>query len=81
MKERKFYSGILNHCYQRTVGGIPLFYSVSDFLVYFTIVCTTAPKYDVKILALCLMPDHVHQSIMAATRKELVGFIQEVSSK
>ena len=81
MKERKFFSGILNHCYQRTVGGIPLFYSVSDFLVYFTIFCTTAPKYDVVILALCLMPDHIHQSTIAGSIKELVRFIQEVSSK
>ena len=45
-KSRKFYKDIINHCYQRTADNGVLFYTVSDHLVYFTLYCVLAKKYD-----------------------------------
>lgn len=79
MKSRKVISGILNHCYQRTIDGYLLFYSISDYLVFFTIFCTAARRYRVRVLSLCLMPDHYHISIVAESAKELSGFIRDIN--
>lgn len=81
MKSRKrtFQKGILNHCYQRTVDKSVLFYNVSDYLVYFTLYCTTARKYDVQVLSLCQMPDHLHQSVRAKRLDVLSAFVGEVT--
>lgn len=76
---RNFSSGILNHCYQRTVDGMLLFYSVSDFLVFFTIISVISRRYKVKILAMCLMPDHVHTSTVAENKRQLTMFVHEYS--
>ena len=76
---RKFKSGVLIHCYQNTVEGYLLFYTISDYLVYFTIFCVLAIKYDITIAALCQMPDHVHSSLMAKSLRSLSLFIKEVS--
>lgn len=54
--QRRFSKGALNHVYQRTLNGFLIFYSVSDFLVYFTILCVVASKYHVRILMVSLMP-------------------------
>ena len=78
--ERVVVKGVLNHCYQRTRKGIILFYSVSDYLVHFTIFCTTAKKYRIRVLSLCQMPDHIHSSVIAEDRDDLVGFFRECSS-
>lgn len=76
---RKFKSGVLIHCYQNTEEGYLLFYTISDYLVYFTIFCVLAIKYDITIAALCQMPDHVHSSLMANSLRSLSLFIKEVS--
>ena len=81
MKSRKVIRGILNHCYQRTVEGYVLFYDIFDCLVYFTLFCTISKKFDIKPVALTLMPDHVHNSSVAGRKKELSSFIQEVTCR
>ena len=78
--ERVVVKGVLNHCYQRTRKGVVLFYSVSDHLVHFTIFCTTAKKYRIRVLSLCQMPDHIHSSVIAEDGDELAGFFRECSS-
>ncbi len=79
--ERICLQGILNHCYQRSRNGFLLFYGVSDYLLYFTLVCTTAPRYGVRILELCLMPDHIHASVTVNRREDLSAFFSEVSRR
>lgn len=81
MKKRKFYKDIINHGYQRTADGGVLFYTQSDHLVYFTIYCTVARKYGVKVLSLCQMPDHLHDAVTARTYHAYYGFKQEVNSR
>ena len=79
MYNRRFLSGILNHCYQRSFEGGVLFYSKSDYLVWFTIVCVMARKYSVRVLALCPMPDHTHYSLVAGSVKDLSAFMGAVN--
>ena len=80
-KKRGFFTGILNHCYQRTVNGMLLFYCISDYLVLFTVICVTARKYRIRILSLSMMPDHIHHSTVAETQKELSAFVGEYTRK
>ena len=76
MKSRKriVFRDILNHCYQRGANGFVLFYSVSDHLVFFTTYCLLAKKYNVQVLSLCQMPDHVHDSVVVKTAQQLATF-------
>lgn len=76
---RKFYSGSLNHCYQNTKNGYLLFYSDIDYLVFFTIFCITASRFGVQVMKLCLMPDHVHFTVKASSRKELYSFVRDTT--
>ena len=78
---RPFVPGIINHCYQNTINGALLFYSVSDFLVMFTLVCVASKRYDVKVLAVCFMPDHIHGSYVAVSKRELSAFVGYYSSE
>ncbi len=79
MKYRTFKSGILNHCYQRSADHGLLFYSQSDYLVWFTTVCTVAPRHNIKILGLCPMPDHIHMAVIAQSRQDLSRFMGQVN--
>ena len=78
---RKVIQGILNHSYQRTINGYLLFYTVIDYLVLFTAFCQAATRFNIRILTLCLMPDHVHHSSIAERRKDLSAFAQLYTSE
>ena len=77
---RTFYPNVLNHCYQRSADGGVLFYNQIDYLVLFTIVCKVARRYRVQILAMCPMPDHIHYSITAVSKRDLTLFMRDCSS-
>ena len=79
MKKRKVYPGKMHHIYQRSHDGGLLFYSKTDCLVFFSIFCTVAERMEIPVAALCLMPDHVHQVIIAANRQRLADFQKEYS--
>ena len=80
MKRRIVIRGILNHCCQRTVDRGVLFYTVIDHLAYFTQYCTMARKYNIQVLALCQMPDHIHDSVIAGKKQDLEKFKQDTNS-
>ena len=77
---RFFTRGVVNHIYQRPIEPSVIFYNISDHLVYFTIVCTMARKYNVRILKLCQMPDHIHSSWVADRKKDLFGLERDITS-
>ena len=74
--KRKVIEGEVHHIYQKTKGGVLLFYSLRDYLVYFTIYCTLADKMDVTVLALCPMPDHLHSACRFQSPEQMVKFVQ-----
>ena len=80
MTQRKFAPGALNHCYQKTVNGEVLFYSVFDCLVFFTLFCLAARRHRVQVLSLVLMPDHLHHCTVAREKESLSAFVQDYTS-
>ena len=77
MKKRTIVEGEVHHVYQRTGGGVVVFYSIRDYLVFFTIVCTMAEQEDVTLLALCPMPDHLHNACRVKNHEQLARFVQQ----
>ncbi|MBQ9411251.1 MAG: transposase [Bacteroidales bacterium] len=73
---RKVADGEVHHIYQKTKGGVLLFYSLRDYLVFFTIYCIFAEKLDVTVLALCPMPDHLHSACRFMNAEQMVKFVQ-----
>ena len=80
MKRRKFIKGILNHCYQRSADGGVLFYTYSDHLVFFTEYCLAARQYDIQVLSLCQMPDHIHDVVRTSRKENLAQFKRKVNT-
>ena len=74
--KRKVVEGEVHHIYQKTKGGVVIFYSLRDYLVFFTIFCTIADKLDVTVLALCPMMDHIHNVCRVFSPEQLVKFVQ-----
>jgi len=76
MKGRVYFgTGAVQHVYQNTNNGFLIFYSVRDCLVFFTVFMSVARQYHVRILGLCLMPDHIHILLTAQSREELGRFV------
>ena len=77
---RRFVRGAVNHIFQIARQGEVIFYSTSDHLVYFTIFCIMAERYNLRVLKLCQMPDHIHGSIIADRKRDLSGFERDLTS-
>lgn len=79
-KRRRFYSGKVNHVYQRTEGWVNIFYCYADYLVYYTIFAVCAKASGIQILLLCLMYDHTHFLAIAENIQELSDFVERFAS-
>lgn len=76
MKGRiSFKRGAVQHIYQKTKNGYLIFYSARDCLVFFTIISMAARKCGVRVIGLCLMVDHVHVLVEAASKEQLSRFV------
>ena len=51
-RKRKFFAGEYLHVYQRTIGGVNIFYDRIDRLVFFTIFATICKLYECSRFAL-----------------------------
>ena len=69
------------HVYQMTVGKVVIFYTLQDFLVFYTIFSTYARKHGMTILGLALMYNHIHVLIAADSRTEIRSFVSGYSSR
>ena len=80
-RQRIFKVGALHHIYQRAIDGYLIFYDKRDFLVLFTLICTTARKYNIKVLGICLMLDHIHLLVRAPSRTDLSAFVRDYTCR
>lgn len=80
-RDRKFFSHAVNHIYQNTVDGINIFYSVEDYLVYFTIFSNCMAKYGITVYGLCLMYDHIHALLSVREQSSLYKSVSETTSR
>lgn len=79
-RKRRFVAGECNHVYQRTVDGFILFYDREDYLVCYMILSVMARKYDITLLKVCFMIDHIHILMEAPSREIMAAFIRDYSS-
>ena len=77
---RKFSAVGMMHIYQRSISGFNLFYSLEDFLVFYTIVSVTVPKFKISLWEMCLMIDHIHILASCAEPDQLSEFVSAYTS-
>ena len=77
---RKLPPEIFQHIYQRAIKMFLIFYSMEDRLVYYTIFSVMARNYEITVLALALMFDHIHFLIKATGRRMYALFIGTTTS-
>lgn len=81
MKGRVYFgAGAVQHVYQNTHNGFLIFYSVRDCLVFFTVFMVAARSHRVRVLGLCLMPDHIHVLVEADCKEDLFRFVQHYTA-
>lgn len=81
MKGRLFFSdGAIQHICQKTVNGFLIFYSVRDCVVFFTFIATAARRYNIRILGICLMVDHIHVLVEVRSKEEMDQFVSLYTS-
>ena len=69
------------HIYSRAENGYLLFYTITDFLVFFTIAGVTARKRGIPILGVSPMFDHLHYVAEAYCRKEVFDYVRDTESQ
>lgn len=79
-KRRKFFSEVVNHIYQRTIDGSHLFYSIEDYLVFYTIFSVCAKTAEIKPILLCIMHNHFHCLAKTKSRHELSNFFDHFTA-
>lgn len=77
---RKFFQGEVMHIYQRAIHGFNIFYTLEDYLVFYTIFSVFVRRFKITALALCLMIDHFHALLVCESKRTLSNFISSVTS-
>lgn len=80
-RKRRFYSGECLHVYQRTVSGFNIFYDREDFIVFYTVFSVMSHLYNVCVMELCLMIDHIHVLLSADSLEDISSFVRHYSSQ
>ena len=78
--KRKFSSHGFVHIFHITSDGGVCFYSAADCLVWFTIFCILAIKYEVKVLSICIMLNHFHVEAKFPSRDKMIAMMRELDS-
>ena len=67
----------VHHVYQNTRNGYLIFYSVTDYLILFSVISVFARRYGIQILGISLMPDHIHLLVYVQEPGRFRAFIRE----
>lgn len=68
------------HIYQRSVKGFNLFYDQEDFIVFYTIVSVLSKVYNIALLEMCMMIDHVHLLVVSDSLEDISAFVRHYTS-
>ena len=79
MKTRLIQDGVPLHVYNKGYDGNLLFYTIFDYLSFFTALSCLSAKYGVELIALTLMPNHYH-CLQLGERKAIIKFNQDLAS-
>lgn len=77
-EKKHFYRYV--HIYQRSFDKGVIFYDDLDRLLFYTIISRVVKTCDINILALCLMPDHIHLLVNFDSNRAVIRFVQRYSS-
>ena len=75
-----FGAGSIQHVYQKTANGFLIFYSVRDYLVFYTIFSCVSRMHDVRVMGLCQMVDHLHVLVRADSLACLRSFVHHYTT-
>lgn len=78
--ERKFYRNGFQHIFQISVDRGLIFYTDEDCLVFFTMLCCLAVKYQVRIAAVCIMKNHFHILGQFGSKDNMESFLNALCS-
>ncbi|MCR4860433.1 MAG: transposase [Bacteroidales bacterium] len=70
-----------DHVYQITADRGICFYTSSDCLVWFTLLCVLARKYSIRILSVCIMLNHYHIQLRASSALALSSFMRDLTAR
>ena len=68
------------HVYQRSIGGVNVFYDDEDFIVFISIVSVLKKIYSITALEVCIMRNHVHLLIAADNLDDISAFVRHYTS-
>ena len=77
---RHFKAGVPIHVYFKANHSFILFYTQEDQILLFTIYSCLAKKYGIKVLAFCIMPNHIHAIEIAASEDKFYNFHAQLGS-
>lgn len=70
----------VHHVYQNTRNGYLIFYSIKDYLILFSVISVVACRYGIKIMGICLMPDHIHLIVYVRNPDKFRTFVRDYTS-
>src|SRR5258708_36947437 len=68
--------GLVFHVLNRSVARLPLFQKAADFAAVERVLEETQERYPTRILAYCLMPNHLHFVLWPREDGELTDFVR-----
>lgn len=68
------------HVYQRSIGGVNVFYDDEDYIVFVSIVSVLKKIYHVVVIEACIMRNHVHLLVAADSLDDISAFVRHYTS-
>ncbi|MBO4611040.1 MAG: transposase [Bacteroidales bacterium] len=70
----------VTHIFQRGAEGMVIFYTLHDYLVYYTIFSTYAKRMGLQVLGLAIMYNHLHILVVSGDKRLIRRFMTVISS-
>lgn len=80
MRNRRFIPNVPIHVCRRPKCRSAIFYCLEDCLVFFTVFCVNARRFGVRVFGLVLMYDHVHDTVLAESKRQFSSFQRRVAT-
>lgn len=80
-RRRRSLQGAIFHVMNRAVRRTVLFETVQDYQAFVALVCETLTRFNMKIIAYCLMPNHWHLVMICDRLEELSRGMHWLESK
>lgn len=75
-KIRKVFGNAPTHAYQLSDDRGIIFYETVDFLVFYTIFSVISIQYNIVVIGLCIMLNHIHSLFYAGSKEILTSFVR-----